>query len=48
MLDRGNIGCPLLLNYLRATGKPLGLLVNFKGKKATIRRLALDPANGKL
>jgi GxxExxY protein len=31
-----------LLNYLKATGKPLGLLVNFKGKKATIRRLALD------
>ena len=31
-----------LLNYLRATGKPLGLLVNFKGKKATIRRLALS------
>jgi len=36
-----------LLNYLRATGKPLGLLVNFKGKKAIIRRLAMDPANGK-
>ncbi len=31
-----------LLNYLRATGKPLGLLVNFKGKKAMIRRLALE------
>jgi GxxExxY protein len=31
-----------LINYLKATGKPLGLLVNFKGKKATIRRLALD------
>jgi GxxExxY protein len=31
-----------LLNYLRATGKPLGLLVNFKGKKAVIRRLALE------
>lgn len=31
-----------LLNYLLATGKPLGLLVNFKGKKATIRRLALS------
>ena len=31
-----------LLNYLKATGKPLGLLVNFKGKKATIRRLALE------
>jgi len=30
-----------LLNYLKATGKPLGLLVNFKGKKATVRRLAL-------
>ena len=30
-----------LLNYLRATNKPLGLLVNFKGKKAMIRRLAL-------
>ncbi len=31
-----------LLNYLKATGKPIGLLVNFKGKKATIRRLTLD------
>jgi GxxExxY protein len=31
-----------LLNYLKATGKPLGLLINFKGKKAMIRRLALD------
>ena len=30
-----------LLNYLQATGKPLGLLINFKGKKATVRRLAL-------
>ncbi len=34
-----------LLNYLRATGKPLGLLVNFKGKKAMIRRLALEKDN---
>jgi GxxExxY protein len=34
-----------LLNYLKATGKPLGLLVNFKGKKAAIRRLALDSEN---
>jgi len=31
-----------LINYLKATGKSLGLLVNFKGKKATIRRLALN------
>ena len=31
-----------LLNYLKATGKPLGLLINFKGKKAMIRRLALN------
>jgi GxxExxY protein len=31
-----------LINYLKATGKPLGLLVNFKGKKVTIRRLALN------
>ena len=31
-----------LLNYLKASGKPLGLLVNFKGKKATIWRLALE------
>jgi GxxExxY protein len=31
-----------LLNYLRASGKPLGLLINFKGMKATIRRLALN------
>ena len=31
-----------LPNYLKASGKTLGLLVNFKGKKATIRRLALQ------
>ena len=31
-----------LLNYLQATRMPLGLLVNFKDKKAKIRRLALD------
>jgi len=31
-----------LLNYLKATGMPLGLLINFKGKKAMIRRLALN------
>jgi len=31
-----------LLNYLKATKKPLGLLINFKGKKAMIRRLVLD------
>ena len=37
-----------LLNYLRATNKPLGLLINFKGKKAMIRRLALDPTSEKL
>ena len=30
-----------LMNYLKATGKPLGLLVNFKGEKAIIHRLAL-------
>ena len=30
-----------LLNYLKATKKPIGLLINFKGKKAMIRRLAL-------
>jgi GxxExxY protein len=32
-----------LLNYLKASGKPLGLLVNFKGKKAVIRRMTLKP-----
>jgi GxxExxY protein len=31
-----------LIHYLKATKKSLGLLVNFKGKKATIRRLALN------
>ena len=31
-----------LLNYMRATGMPLGLLVNFKGEKAVIRRLVLE------
>jgi len=37
-----------LLNYLKATNMPLGILINFKGKKAMIRRLALDPTNEKL
>jgi len=32
-----------LLNYLHATQMPLGLLVNFKDKKAKIRRLTLNP-----
>jgi GxxExxY protein len=34
-----------LMNYLRASNKQIGLLVNFKGKKATIRRLVLDNAD---
>lgn len=34
-----------LLNYLRATDTPLGLLVNFKDKKAKIRRLVLGKDN---
>ena len=40
-----------LLNYLKATGMSVGLLVNFKGPKAEIRRLVLnlsdddEPAN---
>jgi GxxExxY protein len=33
-----------LLNYLKASDMSIGLLVNFKGKKATIRRLVLDEA----
>ena len=35
-----------LLNYLQATQIPLGLLVNFKDKKAKIRRLILDQTAG--
>lgn len=31
-----------LLNYLKATGIKVGLLVNFKSKKAEIKRLVLD------
>ena len=31
-----------LLNYLKATGKTVGLLVNFKKQKAEIKRLVLD------
>jgi GxxExxY protein len=31
-----------LLNYLKATGKQIGLLVNFKHSKAEIKRLVLD------
>ena len=31
-----------LLNYLRATGVPVGLLVNFTRNKAEIKRMVLD------
>ena len=31
-----------LLNYLKATGMNVGLLVNFKNTKADIKRLVLD------
>jgi GxxExxY protein len=31
-----------LLNYLKATGIKVGLLVNFKNTKAEIKRLVLD------
>ena len=31
-----------LLNYLKATGINVGLLVNFKSRKAEIKRLVLD------
>ena len=31
-----------LLNYLKATGKTVGLLVNFRHLKAEIKRLVLD------
>ncbi len=31
-----------LLNYLKATGKTVGLLVNFRHPKAEIKRLVLD------
>ena len=31
-----------LLNYLHATQMPLGILINFRDKKAKIRRLVLD------
>ena len=31
-----------LINYLKASDKKLGLLINFKGPKATIRRIALE------
>jgi GxxExxY protein len=30
-----------LFNYLKASGKPVGILANFKGEKAVIRRLGL-------
>ena len=31
-----------LLNYLKATGKKVGLLINFKHPKAEIKRMVLD------
>jgi GxxExxY protein len=35
-----------LLNYLKATGHHVGLLVNFKNKKADIKRMVLDLPEG--
>ena len=35
-----------LLNYLKATGVHVGLLVNFKHKKADIKRMVLDLPEG--
>ena len=35
-----------LLNYLKATGLNVGLLVNFKHKKADIKRMVLDFPEG--
>ena len=35
-----------LLNYLKATGITVGLLVNFKNPKAEIKRLVLDLSEG--
>jgi len=35
-----------LLNYLKATGIHVGLLVNFKEPKAEIKRLVLDLPEG--
>ena len=35
-----------LLNYLKATGIHVGLLVNFKHKKADIKRMVLDLPEG--
>jgi GxxExxY protein len=35
-----------LLNYLKATGIKIGLLVNFKHQKADIKRLVLDLPEG--
>ena len=35
-----------LLNYLKATGLHVGLLVNFKRKKADVKRLVLDLPEG--
>ena len=37
-----------LLNYLKATGIQVGLLVNFRHSKAEIKRLVLDLPEGKL
>jgi GxxExxY protein len=37
-----------LLNYLKATGIQLGLLVNFRHTKAEIKRLVLDLPEGNL
>jgi GxxExxY protein len=35
-----------LLNYLKATGKKVGLLVNFRNQKADIKRLVLNLPDG--
>jgi GxxExxY protein len=35
-----------LINYLKATGKQIGLLVNFRNEKAEIKRLVLNLPEG--
>jgi len=35
-----------LLNYMKATGFKVGLLVNFRGPKADVRRLVLEMPEG--
>jgi len=47
MIGVGGVEAAQLLNYLKGTGKKVGLLLNF-GKKAEIKRMIYETARGEV